>query len=149
MTLHNHFLPENTRTGEQPSFAQFKAIQSGCERHGGLSTGEELVRQLGRHHPQPISMLARWIVEGEVLSFTWHAQLLLPMFQFELPALTVRKAVGAVLAELIGAYDDWEATSWFVQPHPLLRDACPVDVLEGDPGAVTEAARTDRFVILG
>jgi len=118
-------------------------------RTGGLAGGDELTLLLRRRTSQPISMLARWIVERRVVSFGWQGEYLVPMFQFDRTDMGVRHSVSAVLDELDGTFDDWELASWFALPNTWLGDDTPVDVLRRDPHAVVQAARADRFIARG
>ena len=104
---------------------------------------------LRRRTSQPISMLARWIVERRVVSFGWQGEYLLPMFQFDRADMTVRRSVSAVLREFDGTFDDWELAAWFALPNAWLQDDSPLDLLPLDPHAVLDAARADRFVARG
>jgi len=118
-------------------------------RTGVLVSGEDMTLLLRRRTSQPISMLARWIVERRVVSFAWRGEYLVPMFQFEGVYMTVRRSVSAVLAELNGAFDDWDLATWFALPNSWLHDEAPVDVLPCDPHSVLQAARADRFIACG
>ena len=119
------------------------------QRAGGLATGDEVTLLLRRRTSQPISMLARWIVERRVVSFGWRGEYLLPMFQFDRSDMAVSKPVGAVLDAFDGVFDDWDLATWFALPNAWLADRAPVDVLDRAPNAVLQAARTDRFVAHG
>jgi hypothetical protein len=119
------------------------------ERAGGLMRSEEVLFLLRRRSSQPLSLLARWIVDQRVVTFEWQADRLVPMFQFDLADMSIRPEAGAVLAELAGAFDDWELASWFAEPNAWLQGRSPVDVLQADTPAVLEAARADRFIVRG
>ena len=129
--------------------ARANEVLHAYRRTGGLASGDELTRLLRRHTSQPISMLARWIVERHVVSFEWQGEYLLPMFQFDPAGIAVRRPVSAVLDEFDGAFDDWNVATWFALPNAWLGDEAPVDVLERDPHAVLQAARADRFIARG
>jgi hypothetical protein len=118
-------------------------------RTGGLVSGDELTLLLRRRTSQPISMLARWIVERRVVSFGWQGEYLVPMFQFDRADMGVRRPVSAVLDEFDGTLDDWELATWFALPNTWLGDDTPVDVLPRDPHTVLQAARADRFIARG
>lgn len=45
--------------------------------------------------------------------------------------------------------DDWELAHWFVQPNFWLAGAAPVDAISRDLFAVVQAARADRFAVIG
>ena len=57
--------------------------------------------------------------------------------------------VRAALAELEGAFDDWEIGAWFAQPNSWLDEQLPLDVVGRDDDAVIHAARADRFIARG
>ena len=125
------------------------AMMQVYERSGGLARSNEVVCMLRRHTSQPVSLLARWIVAQNVVSFEWRADRLLPMFQFDPADMSIRADVAAVLAELDGTFDDWELATWFAEPNVWLQGGVPVDALEVDPRAVRAAARADRFIARG
>ena len=116
---------------------------------GGIVNGDALVTLLRGRTQQPISLLARWIVQREVLSFPWHSQTLLPLFQFDLVSLFLRPGVPQVIAELRQACDDVELVDWFARPNAWLQDDTPARRFEVDLPAVLQAARAQRFVALG
>jgi hypothetical protein len=119
------------------------------DRSGGLARSEEVLFRLRRRTSQPLSMLARWIVDQRVVSFEWQAQRFLPMFQFDLADMAIQPETISVLAELAGIFDDWELAAWFAEPSVWLQGRSPVDVLAFDTPAVVAAARADRFVARG
>jgi hypothetical protein len=129
--------------------ARASEVLRAFRRTGGLVSGDELTFLLRGHTSQPISMLARWIVERRVLSFGGHGAYLLPMFQFDRTDMTVRRHVTAILDELEGTLDDWDLATWFALPNAWLGDDAPVDALPLDPQAVLHAARADRFISRG
>jgi hypothetical protein len=94
-------------------------------RTGGLVSGEELTLVLRRRTSQPISMLARWIVERRVVSFGLRGEYLVPMFQFEGPTWPCGAASRPVLAELKGVFDDWDLATWFALPNDWLGGHAP------------------------
>jgi hypothetical protein len=134
-----------------PNAADTRAneVLQAFRRTGGLVSGDELTLMLRRRTSQPISMLARWIVERRVVSFAWQDEYLLPMFQFDRADMGVCRPVSAVLDEFDGTFDDWDLATWFALPNAWLGDDAPVDVLPRDPHAVLQAARADRFIAPG
>ncbi|MFI5179557.1 MAG: hypothetical protein ACHQO8_13385 [Vicinamibacterales bacterium] len=129
--------------------ARANEVLHAFRRTGGLVSGDELTLMMRRRTSQPISMLARWIVERRVVNFGRQGEYLLPMFQFDQADMGVRRSVSAVLDEIDGTFDDWDLASWFALPNAWLGDAAPVDVLPRDPHAVLQAARADRFIARG
>jgi hypothetical protein len=129
--------------------ADATAMLQAYERTGGLLDSDEAMLLLRRHTSQPVSLLARWIVQQRVLSFEWESERLFPVFQFDRSHMSVRSEVSAVLLELSGTFDDWELAAWFATPNSWLGDAAPLDVLETDLAAVLDAARADRYIARG
>jgi hypothetical protein len=128
---------------------QFLVMQHAFHLTGGMVSGDEMARLLRRHSDQPISMLARWIVAREAVSFEWKSQTLLPLFQFDLSNMSLRPSVTAIVRELADVFDDLPLALWFAEPNAWLADSSPVDVVAVDPAAVLEAARADRFIARG
>ena len=128
---------------------QFAAMELAFARHGGLATADGVARLMRCRSSQPISTLARWIVDRRAVNIAWHGQTLLPMFQFDRESMALQAGVGDVVAELAHAFDDWELALWFAAPNSWLGDAAPVDRLHVEQPAVLDAARADRFIALG
>jgi hypothetical protein len=117
---------------------------------GGVVSGDDLAAILRDHHPQPISVVARWVVRRAILSFSWRGQTLIPLFQFERSSMCPRNDVLAVIRELQDAFDDWEVALWFTTPNTWLEDrARPVNLVGSDPQAVLRAAQADRYIVTG
>jgi hypothetical protein len=74
---------------------------------------------------QPVSIIARWIVERLAVSFEWQSQTMLPMFQFDLPGLTLRPCVAEVVQELRDVFDGWDLALWFAESNAWLCGAAP------------------------
>jgi hypothetical protein len=104
---------------------------------------------LRSHCDQPVSMLARWIVRRQLVSFVWRSQTLIPVFQVDLQSCSVRAGIPETIAELTDAFDDAETITWFATPNGWLCGAAPADRVASDMQAVLQAARADRFVALG
>ena len=116
---------------------------------GGILSGDSFAQLLRQGLDQPISTLARWIVDRDVVSFEVQGQIWLPMFQFEPPTLQVRHGVLTVVRELRSVFDDLELAEWFAHPNSFLGGQTPaVEVLRNEQ-AVLEVARLDRFVAAG
>jgi hypothetical protein len=116
---------------------------------GGVMSTDVLTMLLRERCDQPISLLARWLVNRDVFSFKRHGQTLLPAFQFDGLIAAVRPSVLGVLAELRGLLNDDEIAEWFAQPNATLFGDSPVKLIEKDTAAVLEAARIDRLVAMG
>lgn len=122
-----------------------------CEylRRGGLARGDELLNLVRTRCDQPISRVARWIVGREVLQYRSGADIVFPLFQFDLSDMSILDPVRDVIAELTSVLDDSELAQWFVRPNLSLNGAAPADALRREPQSVVDAARVDRFVIRG
>jgi hypothetical protein len=124
-------------------------MQHAFRSTGGLMTGDELAVLLRRQADQPLSLLARWIVDRRVISFEASGETWLPVFQFEPGAMTVRRELQQVIDELREVFDDWELTEWFASSNCWLGGVSPSVCMLRDPEAVIGAARADRFVVVG
>ena len=125
---------------------------------GGLMTGEELMRLMrqrwvanGLVHPSPdpVSMLARWVVAGSVLSIESPWGHLLPAFQFDPATATAYPAMRPLLQVLRPVFDGTELALWFVTPNDWLGDLCPAQAMHAQLSLVQMAARLDRHVACG
>lgn len=125
---------------------RFAALRAALVRQGGCLPADEVCALLRAQWDQPLSRLARWIVQREVASVTWRGQVWLPLFQFERPSLDVVPAAADVVRMLRCVYDDWELAEWFARPNSLLAGGSPATRITSDPCAVKEAARLDRFI---
>jgi hypothetical protein len=125
---------------------EFLEMSRTYDAHGGIATGDQIATDLGGHRDQPIAVVARWIIGREVVNFAWRSGILVPRFQFSALDMEIRPVVSRAIAELQGAFDDWEIARWFTQPNTGLRNALPLDLLAEDEAAVIEAARADRYV---
>ena len=128
---------------------QFEIMRRAYAQHGGLASADEVAHRLRLRSEQPISVLARWIVARKIVNLRWQSQTLIPLFQFDLQDMSLRSGAVNAIAELTGAFDDWELALWFVQANAWLHDAAPIDQIEEDEAAVLEAARADRFIARG
>ena len=126
--------------------AQYREMEHGFNATGGMASYEELTQLLRRHTDQPISQLARWIVEHEVLSFERHGWTLVPMFQFDVDSMTLRQPVRDVLRDLLPTLGGWETAFWFVRPNAWLGNATPLEAIARDPRAVHDAARAEGYL---
>jgi hypothetical protein len=132
---------------ERLQACQYREIMNGFRASGGVISADEAVTLLMRRTDQPISRLARWIVDREVISLEWQARTVLPRFQFDLPTMTPRTSVSTVFRELIPALTDWEICLWLVTPNAWLANTSPLDAIASDPAAVVDAARGERYLL--
>lgn len=119
--------------------------------HGGLSAGDELAQRLLRECgcSQPTSLLARRIVDREVISFQWQGTHWLPMAQFVRTLPHVKSSVQLALDELRHVFDDTELAIWFAEPNDWLDGARPIEVVDCTCAALHRAARADRYIAAG
>ena len=110
---------------------------------GGALIGSELANLLRLSVNQPISLLARWIVSGQVVTFAWQSNLLLPLFQFDFARAVLRDGLGPVLAALSSVQSEPQIALWFASPNSLLAGAKPADALAKNAHAVLAAAQAD------
>lgn len=126
-----------------------RTLMDAYQSSGGVIGCDDLTRLLGEWQMQPISCVARWIVSRQLVHFDWHRQLVLPLFQFEHPGLKLLTTVADVIADLGDGFDDAQIAEWFATPNGWLQGAVPARVMAAKPMAVLEAARADRFALLG
>lgn len=115
---------------------------------GGIVCAASMVELLRPRLSQPLSVVARWLVEHRVLSISWHGETLLPTFQFDRD-LQPWPAVERVLEEFDAVFDEWRTLEWFMEPNPWLGMRRPAELLESDEELVLQVARGDRFVAVG
>jgi hypothetical protein len=137
------------RGGVTAGQLRLRAMECAFLPSGGLVSGNLLSHLLRHGLDQPISKLARWIVDRHVLSFEIDGQIWLPMFQFDPSSLRLLPAVQLVIDELRDVFDAWELSEWFARPNSLLGGGVPASVVARDGRAVLQAARLDRFVAAG
>ncbi|MGN6828018.1 hypothetical protein [Paucibacter sp. M5-1] len=113
---------------------------------GGLVNTEELLAPLRDRYDQPLSVLARWIVDRRVVSFEARGERWLPLFQFDTDLLVVLCGVEHAIRELHDVFDDGELAEWFATSNGWLQNASPAAMVSIDPAAVINAARADRYV---
>lgn len=132
-----------------PSDAQFRGLRAAYRHSGGLARGDDLARLLEDRQQGDFISLAKVLVGREVFGFKWHEELWIPMFQFELRDLSIKRAHRPVLAELMPVFDNWSLADWFARPNSWLFDQSPVQLLGSNLPAVLAAARADRFIARG
>ena len=115
---------------------------------GGLARAQEVFTMFKSRSDLGVQMLARWMAQRTVLSLEWHAEVWLPLFQFERQHMTVKPALEPVLAALNPVFTPWELAHWCAQPHRWLDGQSPADALETDAAGVLRAACADRFALL-
>lgn len=143
--------------GEGPPHFQWLTTSAAFADTGGLVSGDELAELIRQQcdaaaqllMPQPVSLVARWIVSHSVVTIDSPWGRMLPLFQFDLPRAAVHPGMRLLLSELQGVFDDAELALWFVTPNDWLDGARPALAMHSALPAVRQAARTDRYVALG
>ena len=142
-------LPQAGPLDPAPSERGHAMLRAAFRPSGGIARGDDLARLLEYLDHGDCISLARHIADRTVFAFTWRETFWIPMFQFDLRDLSMCSASQAVLAELGHAYSGWSLACWFAEPNPWLAAQRPVDLLQLDLPAVREAARADRYALLG
>ena len=112
---------------------------------GGVISGDAMAARLADHWAQPVSVLARWIVDRRVVHLSWHGTLMLPVFQFAPTGGTICCDVAQVIGQLVSVLDACESTTWFVRPHALLHGDLPLRLIKTNMPLVIEAARATHL----
>ena len=133
-------------TPKVPRLCRLPDCSADFAASGGLATGTEVADRLRVTVRQPVSALAHWIVDRQVIAFSCGAELWLPLFQFDFTQGCVRGGVESAISELAAVMTDGELAYWFVQPNSWLRGAVPAETLLTNVAAVLAAARVDRYV---
>lgn len=129
--------------------AATRTLIDAYQSSGGVIGCDDLTRLLGKWQMQPISCVARSIVSRQLVHFDWQGQRVLPLFQFEYPTLNLLTTVADVIAEFGCWFNDSEIAEWFATPNGWLQGALPARVMVAKPMVVLDAARADRFALLG
>jgi hypothetical protein len=116
---------------------------------GGVLRGDELAMMLEDLKMGDVASLGRAMASREICSFQWRSAFWIPMFQFDLESLSLKRGPRKILGELTDVFDEWMLTAWFAQPNSWLKGRKPVDLLGSNLQAVFEAARADRYVAVG
>jgi hypothetical protein len=106
----------------------------------GVGLPEEIICRMRPYWKQPLSALAKWIAERRLVSFSWRAQLLVPLFQLMRPTMAPQQAVAECSRGLGELVDDEGFADWFVRPCVWLGNSMPVELLLDEPDAVVRAA---------
>lgn len=115
------------------------AARSALIEEFGLLTSAD-VAEINQSQAENRSALAsRWKGEGRIFAVRHGGRDYFPGFQFAgdgKPRPVVAEVLGA-----LGGDRGWETALWFLAANGYLDDRRPVDLLDGDPEAVAEAAR--------
>jgi hypothetical protein len=116
---------------------------------GGVMCADDLVLIARVLMPQPLSWVARSIVDRSILTFTWRSRVFVPRFQFGAHPLQVTSQVSGAMGELEAVYADNLLASWFVEPNCWLGQRRPCTEVSQRPELVLAAARGDRRLVSG
>jgi hypothetical protein len=108
----------------------------------GAFTSAELAELAGSKAKNKAALAHRWRQEGRIFSVLHHGDAYFPGFQFDAEGRP-REVVARVIEALGPESSDWELALWLTSPCGWLGGARPVDLLEGDPQSVAEAARRE------
>ena len=122
------------------------ALAARFEGTGGAVDGDTLAALLRKHATQPISQVARWIVERRIVTFCEGGRLLVPLFQFDLAQVSLRPAMPRVIALLSDTFDEFELATWFAEPNERLHGVAPAECISVDERSVVRVARADRLM---
>lgn len=134
--------PEPGLPGDSGRDRCFVGMLRAFRETGGLARGDEVAELLAQRGAGDVSRLARWIVAREVIAFDWRGELWVPLFQFNLADMSVRRDVRQVAQALGPALDAWGIAVWFSAANAELDGRAPVDVLVDDPRALLAAVDT-------
>ena len=141
--------PQEQRSSPIGTESAFRSIDARCRATGGLACGDALSRLLGSQCGGNFVTLARMVSADKVFGFPWRDVFWVPVFQFDLSDLSLKRTPQEVRTELGRNFDGWELATWFTSPNVWLQDRPPVDLLDSDSLSVLKAARADRFVVEG
>jgi len=114
---------------------------------GGLLSSEHVLLLMRGRISQPISRLARWLADRQLVQIAQPTVLWLPAFQFTPCGCQLRPGVSETVDELSQVLDDVELACWFAAPNISLGGRAPAEVLLVQPEEVRQVARLDRFVL--
>lgn len=132
--------------GTAPTSPGFAALLAVYRASGGTARGDDVARLLEDHRLGDFVGLTRLIASRELFGFEWRDSLWIPMFQFDLRDLSIKRATRSVLMELGTGSDGWAKAAWFARTNPCLGGRRPVDLMEIDLSEVLGAARVNRFM---
>lgn len=128
---------------------QFLTLLSSYRGNGGLARADEVAEIFRNRCGPSMALLARWIVQGRVISVQWQSCIWLPLFQFNPLDLSPHAGLGHVLDELRPVHTAPELAQWFASPNEWLSGHMPAQALLDDLPGVLQAARAERFCLRG
>jgi len=137
------------QVSDLPSSLGFIGLKAAFRASGGAARADDLARLLEYRRSADGPTLQELLDKGAVFGFRWRHCLWIPMFQFDLADLSLKRGPHKVLDELSADFDGWTRAAWFARPTAWLQGRRPVDLLESNLAAVLGAARADRFIAAG
>jgi hypothetical protein len=112
--------------------------------HGGLSRIDVLPAG-GRFCCDGQNRLVKDLLhDGDIFGFPWHDSFWIPLFQFDMPSLSIETKPKLVTSSLGYGLDGWTLASWFVEPNALLECHSPIQCLGSRLSDVLYAARANH-----
>lgn len=131
--------------GTSPAGGEFIALLKAFRRSGGTAPSSLLAPLYAQHRFEGAPSVHNLIDGGDLFGFPWRAAFWIPLFQFDADRFTIKSVAREVRCELPPSWSGWELATWFAQPHALLEDRSPVDLLDAFAGDVLVAARSHRL----
>ena len=128
---------------------QFMGMLDSYRISGGVARAQEVFTMYKSQPLADVAILARWIVQRNIISFDWQSTVWIPLFQFDRLTMTPRAGLQAVLAVLNPVLGPWEIAMWFTQPNPWLSGRTPANTLGTDAAAAVGGASADCFIVAG
>ena len=117
--------------------------------NGGTTTADGLAQLLEERSGGGFDDVAEYIVSRGIVSFEWRNHYWIPLFQFDMNDMSLKRGVSKVTRELSPVLDNWTLALWFTEPNVWLDGNRPVDRVDSHISKVLDAARADRFVAAG
>jgi hypothetical protein len=134
----------STHEGVSAMDGAFMGLLYAYRSHGGLSRVDALPAG-GRFSCQgQIRLVKDLLHDGDLFGFPWHNSFWIPLFQFDMPNLSIETKTKLVTSSLGYGLDGWALASWFVEPNPWLGSDCPIQCLESRLSDVLYAARANH-----
>lgn len=154
-----HMLPETLKRptlnecglglNDVPTSSGFIALLTAFRASGGTARSSDIDRLLEGHQLEHPCSLEALVATNQVFGFAWRKTFWVPMLQFDLGNLTLKRGPQQVATELRSQCDRWQLAAWFARPNGWLDGQKPVDVIDSNLAEVLDAARVDRFVAAG
>lgn len=118
------------------------AAREALLREFGAPSSAEVAELAGSKAKNKAAMAHRWKQEGRLFSVTDRGTVGFPAFQLDSQGRP-RPVIAEILRAFAGKSSDWELALWFLGSCGWLGGRRPVDLLESEPQAVAEAARSE------